>query len=75
VNTGITFDAIQKEMKMNSARSAPSESRIDFENEALRFAAKTSVEQVEEGNALAPKFDRESLIACVTTDAHARLHE
>ncbi len=36
---------------------------------AVRFAARTSVEQVEEGTALAPKFDRDGLIPCVTTDA------
>ncbi|MXS86077.1 phosphoribosyl-AMP cyclohydrolase [Nitrosomonas sp. HPC101] len=30
---------------------------------------RTSVEQVEEGRELAPKFDRDGLIACVTTDA------
>jgi phosphoribosyl-AMP cyclohydrolase len=33
------------------------------------FAARTTVEQVEEGLALAPKFDRDGLIPCVTTDA------
>ena len=33
------------------------------------FAARTTVEQVEEGLALAPKFDAEGLIPCVTTDA------
>ncbi|MEO1192413.1 MAG: phosphoribosyl-AMP cyclohydrolase [Pseudomonadota bacterium] len=33
------------------------------------FAARTTVEQVEEGLALAPKFDRDGLIACVTTAA------
>jgi len=33
------------------------------------FAARTSVEQVEEGRELAPKFDRDGLIPCVTTDA------
>lgn len=32
------------------------------------FAARTSVEQVEEGVALAPKFDRDGLIPVVTTD-------
>lgn len=37
--------------------------------DALSFAPRTSVEQVEEGDDLAPKFDREGLIACVTTDA------
>lgn len=36
---------------------------------ALRFAPRTSVEQVEEGYDLAPKFDDDGLIACVTTDA------
>lgn len=30
---------------------------------------RTSVEQVEESRELAPKFDRDGLIACVTTDA------
>lgn len=33
------------------------------------FAARTSVEQVEEGHVLAPKFDRDGLIPVVTTDA------
>ncbi|TQV69726.1 phosphoribosyl-AMP cyclohydrolase [Denitrobaculum tricleocarpae] len=33
------------------------------------FAARLSVEQVEEGFALAPKFDAEGLIPCITTDA------
>jgi phosphoribosyl-AMP cyclohydrolase len=37
--------------------------------QVLRFAARTSVEQVEEGHDLAPKFDRDGLIACVTTEA------
>ena len=34
-----------------------------------RFAARTSVEQVEEGYELAPKFDAHGLIPAVTTDA------
>lgn len=34
-----------------------------------RFAERVSVEQVEEGNNLAPKFDENGLIAAVTTDA------
>ena len=34
-----------------------------------RFAARTSVEQVEEGQELAPKFDEQGLIPAVTTDA------
>ena len=36
---------------------------------ANEFAARTSVEQVEEGAELAPKFDAEGLIPAVTTDA------
>lgn len=33
------------------------------------FAARRSIEQVEEGDELAPKFDGQGLIVCVTTDA------
>jgi len=33
------------------------------------FAPRGSTEEVEEGRALAPKFDRDGLITCVTTDA------
>ena len=33
------------------------------------FAARTTVEQVEAGLTLAPKFDADGLIPCVTTDA------
>ena len=33
------------------------------------FSARLSVEQVEEGLALAPKFDADGLIPCITTDA------
>jgi phosphoribosyl-AMP cyclohydrolase len=36
---------------------------------ANEFAARTSVEQVEEGAQLAPKFDADGLIPAVTTDA------
>jgi phosphoribosyl-AMP cyclohydrolase len=32
------------------------------------FAPRLSVEQVEEGNVLAPKFDADGLLPCVTTD-------
>lgn len=32
---------------------------------------RTSIEQVEEGQELAPRFDRDGLIACVTTDAYS----
>ena len=36
-----------------------------------RFGARLSVEQVEEGSELAPKFDAAGLIPCVTTDFHS----
>lgn len=32
------------------------------------FAQRVSIEQVEEGTELAPKFDEHGLIACITTD-------
>ena len=35
----------------------------------VRFQARTSIEQVEEGSDLAPKFDERGLITVVTTDA------
>lgn len=35
----------------------------------IDFASRTSIEQVEEGQDLAPKFDADGLIACVTTEA------
>ena len=37
----------------------------------MKFAARVSVEQVEEGTELAPKFDRDGLIPAVTTDYHS----
>lgn len=36
---------------------------------AVRFEARQTIEQVEEGNDLAPKFDDRGLITVVTTDA------
>ena len=33
------------------------------------FAPRTSIEQVEERSVLAPKFDGDGFITCVTTDA------
>lgn len=33
------------------------------------FSKRVTIEQVEEGNELAPKFDADGLIACVTTSA------
>jgi len=38
-------------------------------NAASPFFPRTSIEQVEEGEQLAPKFDAQGLITCVTTDA------
>lgn len=37
---------------------------------AAAFATRMTVEQVEEGLALAPKFDIDGLIPCITTDAN-----
>ena len=41
------------------------------ESDPVRFAARTSVEQVEEGFDLAPKFDDDGLIPVVTSDARS----
>ncbi len=49
--------------------SNPSDQPETESTDAINFAPRTSVEQVEEGQDLAPKFDRDGLIACVTTDA------
>jgi phosphoribosyl-AMP cyclohydrolase len=38
-------------------------------DESFPFAARGSTEEVEEGRALAPKFDADGLLTCVTTDA------
>ena len=37
----------------------------------MSFAERTSVEQVEEGNDLAPKFDAQGLLPVVTTEAQS----
>nr|WP_281249190.1 phosphoribosyl-AMP cyclohydrolase [Paracoccus homiensis] len=37
----------------------------------MNFGQRTSVEQVEEGTELAPKFDDRGLMPCVTTDARS----
>ena len=42
---------------------------IDGPSTETPFFARTSVEEVEEGTVLAPKFNTEGLIPCVTTDA------
>ncbi|CAI2538319.1 phosphoribosyl-AMP cyclohydrolase [Serratia liquefaciens] len=41
----------------------------ESKSDKVAFYARTSVEQVEEGHTLAPKFDGDGLIVCVTTDA------
>ncbi|MEM1111905.1 MAG: phosphoribosyl-AMP cyclohydrolase [Pseudomonadota bacterium] len=38
-------------------------------NYSTLFAKRESIEQVEEGDVLAPKFDHEGLVPCITTDA------
>ena len=38
-------------------------------NQDVRFESRQTIEQVEEGHDLAPKFDEHGLIACVTTAA------
>jgi len=38
----------------------------------IPFAARTSIEQVEEGNDLAPKFDSNGTIPCITTHAETK---
>ncbi len=40
-------------------------------SENIVFAERQSVEQVEEGTDLAPKFDSDGLLPCVTTSAHS----
>ncbi len=49
--------------------SNPSDQPETESTDAINIAPRTSVEQVEEGQDLAPKFDRDGLIPCVTTDA------
>jgi hypothetical protein len=40
-------------------------------NTTTVFDGRLSIEQVEEGQTLAPKFDAQGLIACVTTEVHS----
>ena len=44
----------------------------DSENTKPLFAARESVEQVEEGDQLAPKFDAQGVIPCITMHAQTR---
>lgn len=46
-------------------------SGTEFDLMAEEFNRRTSVEQVEEGEDLAPKFDSDGLIPAVTTDYHS----
>lgn len=39
--------------------------------DAILFSPRSSIEQVEESQELAPKFDADGLIACITTDAES----
>ncbi|PCM44070.1 phosphoribosyl-AMP cyclohydrolase [Marinobacter sp. ANT_B65] len=50
---------------MNIESSSPQQTG----QQPVGFAPRTSIEQVEEGHELAPKFDLSGLVACVTTDA------
>jgi phosphoribosyl-AMP cyclohydrolase len=43
----------------------------DRDSSASLFGQRVTVEQVEEGHELAPKFDAQGLIPCVTTDVHS----
>jgi phosphoribosyl-AMP cyclohydrolase len=38
-------------------------------NDPIKFAPRTSIEQVEEGHELAPRFDADGLIPCITSAA------
>jgi phosphoribosyl-AMP cyclohydrolase len=49
--------------------SNPSDQPKTGPKASIEIAPRTSVAQVEEGQDLAPRFDRDGLIACVTTDA------
>lgn len=49
--------------------SNPSDQSDIDSTAAINFASRTSIEQVEEGRDLAPKFDSDGLLPCVTTDA------
>jgi phosphoribosyl-AMP cyclohydrolase len=40
-------------------------------DELAPFAARASTQEVEEGRALAPKFDADGLVTCVATDARS----
>ncbi|MGB1090493.1 MAG: phosphoribosyl-AMP cyclohydrolase [Oceanobacter sp.] len=39
--------------------------------DAIPFSPRISIEQVEESHELAPKFDRDGLISCITTDVES----
>ena len=45
--------------------------KTDGQIRSSSFATRTSVEQVEEGLVLAPKFDNDGLVPCITTDVNS----
>src|SRR2546425_1332498 len=45
--------------------------RLSLSDELSPFAPRSSTNEVEEGRALAPKFDADGLIICVATDARS----
>ncbi|MEM7172556.1 MAG: phosphoribosyl-AMP cyclohydrolase [Pseudomonadota bacterium] len=51
-------------------RGRPDQCKAAQVTATTTFAARKTVEQVEEGLSLAPKFDADGLIPCITTDAH-----
>ena len=50
-------------------KTNPESPRLAGNAEQVTLHPRTSVEQIEEGQQLALKFDRDGLIACITTDA------
>ncbi len=48
--------------------AVPNPAALDPEA-SIHFAPRSSIEQVEESNQLAPKFDANGLISCITTEA------
>jgi phosphoribosyl-AMP cyclohydrolase len=64
------FRGIDFPMAYNVVTAAAGESAgATMSDESIQFHARRSIEQVEEGTELAPKFDDRGLIAAVTTDA------
>lgn len=65
-STGVALNKYEEEDRMTSKPETPD----TIDNVAkVKLHPRISVEQVEEGWELAPKFDEHGLIACVTTEA------